>query len=270
MALQQWCASESVPVPQIGNHVAELEKELHASTSASVCKALHTSWQELQAGHTELSEQWAQVALDYSWERLNMGNWEDVGVEWRKVYATAALLKALGLARTGETERALETLDRGILLGAPILDSALHKFASSLTLRIATDNKSSATDSEDKELCRSTPSREATSKKIVFRNYKPLGGPAGKKKPRVEIDVHDLVSRTANVPLVDPVRRIPLVYLPPLEVFRQNYMLPHTPVVISGALDTWPAYSARKWRYIAMTSSFWLTANSFDANFHLF
>ena len=254
MAALHWCASGALSLAleaQISHHVEELEKQLHSSVSASVCKALRASWRELQAGNTGLSGQWTQVALDYSWERLNMGHWEDVSVEWREVYATAALLKALGQARSGEAKRAMEILDRGILLGAPVLDSALHKFASSLTLTMRTDSKASLTGSTGDEKAKSSAK---AGKRIVFRNYKPLGGPISEdpvenKKPRVEINVHDLVSRTANVPLVDPQCRVPLVYLPPLDVFRQNYMIPHTPVVISGVLDTWPAYSARKWRW---------------------
>ena len=258
MALQ-WSASGCVSgavEAQISRHVEDLGRNLRASTSTSVCKALHTSWRELGSGNAALSGQWAQVALDYSWEQLNLGIWAEVSVEWRRVYATAALLKALGLARAGEAERALETLDRGVLLGAPILDSALHKFASSLSASLhAHSSSTSALDGEPDTELSSTATRRASksAKRIVFRNYKPLGGstnekPVETKRPRVEINVHDLASRTANVPLIDPRQRIPLVNLPPLDVFRQNHMITHTPVVISGALDTWPAYSARKWR----------------------
>ena len=241
---------------QISHHLEELEKKLVSTASASVCKALQASWRELQAGNTGLSGQWAQVALDYSWERLNMGNWEDVSLEWRQVYATAALLKALGLVRGGETKAAMETLDRGILLGAPVLDSALHKLASSLTLSMGAANSSGTCSDGDASTELTSPNSSVkTGKKIFFRNYKPISGPINfdapveKKKLKVETNVHDLVLRTANVPLIDPQCRIPVIYLPPLSVFREKYMIPHTPVVISGVLDTWPAYSARKWRY---------------------
>ena len=252
---------ESVPTVQITRHLEDLGVRLKHATSPSVCRALNTSWQDLQAGLTAPSRQWAQVALDYSWEQLNMGNWEDVSVVWREVYTTAALLKALALLREGESRKALEELDRGILLGAPILDSALHSLAASFTAKSHMDYGNSATAAsssraEESIVSGCEPGAKGGRKKIVFRNYKPLREcketvfSDETKRPRLGVDVHDLASRTANVPVIDPDHRIPLAYLPSLETFHLKYMLAKTPVVISGAMDTWPAYSARKWRYV--------------------
>lgn len=257
-------------VEKITRHVESLGENLPHPTSPSVCKALRVSWQDLESGKVAQSQQWAQVALDYSWEQLNMGNWKDVSLSWREVYATAALLKALGLVKAGESQRALEELDRGILLGAPILDSALHSFATCLTASMHGNSTlpTASTTSDNISEKRTGLDDDVTQKggaivsargkrKIVFRNYRPLREysdqtPQSKcdmvKKPRLEVDVHDLASRTRNVPLVDPRYRISLTYLPSLEAFHQNYMNTKTPVVISGAMDTWPAYSARKWR----------------------
>ena len=254
-----WTSSGRISAARIHRHIEGLANKLEQGSSQSVLKAIQNSWQELESGNVVTSRQWCQMALDYSWEQLNMGNWEDVGPVWREVYSTAALLKALGLAREGENGKALETLDRGILLGAPILDSALHSLATFLTASIHSENRS--TPATKQSMGRSEISRGGK-RKIVFRNYKPINSDGEKgvfhleslKRPSTGINVHDLASRTANVPLVNPDHRIPLVYLPSLEVFRQNYMSSHTPVVISGALDTWPAYSARKWRYTYSTS----------------
>ena len=240
-------------------HLEQLERDLQAPTSESICKALSTAWRELGAGNDVSSGQWAQVALDYSWEQLNTGHWEDASVEWRRVYATAALVKAVGLEKAGEPVRALEVLDRGIMLGAPILDLALHRLASSLTLSGASHRHTECASAGKGLSGTAGGQREGEShkraKKIIFRNYKPISestdheNSVQMKKPRVDIDVYDLVSRTANVPLINPQCRVPLKYLPPLDVFRESYMLTRTPIVISGALDTWPAYSARKWRW---------------------
>ena len=249
----------TVKAAEITRHLEGLGGRLKHATSPSVCRALDTSWQDLRAGRTAPSRQWAQVALDYSWEQLNMGNWEDVSVVWREVYATAALLKALALLREGESQKALEELDRGILLGAPILDSALHSLAASLTTKSHMNYDDSTTAAscsraEESVVSDCRPGAKGGRKKIIFRNYKPLRDSEETvysdetKRPRMGVDVHDLASRTANVPVVDQEHRIPLTYLPSLETFRLKYMLTKTPVVISGAMDTWPAYSARKWR----------------------
>ena len=254
-----WSTSE-LSEAKMTDHLEDLGRNLHSPTSRSVCKALGSSWRELRSGNAALSgRRWAEVVLEYSWEQLNTGHWEDVSVRWREVHATAALLRAVGLERAGETRRALEVLDRGILLGAPVLDSALHRFASFLAHNKATssslDTSAGCCDSD------MPPKSEAVvsgkrGRKIVFRNYKPLTASSTQETPvqvkRLKINVHDLVSRMAKVPLIDPQCRIPLVYLPSLEVFREKHMLTHTPVVISGALDTWPAYSARKWRWASI------------------
>lgn len=241
------------------HHMETIRRKLQHPCSESVCMALKTSWQQLQSGDTLHSKQWAQVALDYAWERLNTGSWKDVSVAWREVYSTAALLKAACLVKDGRMQEALVELDKGILLGAPILDSALHSLAAALTTDMQTSALAAAVDgstsmTSDTSAPDMTVSSPQGKKKIVFKNYKhfkesdehiPL---RDSKRPKMEVDVHDLASRTANVPLIDPAYRLPLVYLPSLETFYQRYMLPSTPVVMSGVMDEWPAYSARKWR----------------------
>lgn len=42
----------------------------------------------------------ADVVLNFTWERLNTGNWKDVPIVWRKIYSAASILKALILAKT--------------------------------------------------------------------------------------------------------------------------------------------------------------------------
>lgn len=250
------------------HHVETIRSKLQHPCSESVCKALKTSWQQLQSGNLLHSKHWAQVALDYAWERLNTGSWKDVSIVWREVYSTAALLKAACLVKDGEMQGALVELDRGILLGAPILDSALHSLAATLTANVQISSLSATADGTTSMTSHTTAtgisirtdmtvkdiSLSQGKKKIVFKNYKHFKesdetiSPRDSKRPRMEVDVHDLASRTANVPLVDPAHRLPLVYLPSLETFHQRYMLSSTPVVMSGVMDEWPAYSARKWR----------------------
>ena len=265
----------STRTTDMAQHVENLQRRLQCPTSVSVCGALRLSWEQLQSCNTGPSQQWAQVAVDYAWEKLNTGSWKDVSVVWREVFSTAVLLKTLCLVRSGETQRALVELDRGILLGAPIFDSALQALATAL----ATDmhmNPHSATEAEGKTgittnctdwdvslkldsspIDKTTDISSGRRKKIAFRNYKRFkesgdsnesmfGGES--KKVKVGVDIHNLASRTANVPVIDPARRIPLVCLPSLETFHRNNMLSSTPVVMSGVMDDWPAYSARKWR----------------------
>lgn len=228
-------------------------KRLQDSTSQSLCTALQTSWHQLQSGNIVSSKWWARVALDYSWEQLNTGNWEDVRVVWREVYSTAALLKALVLVKEDRLQNALKELDRGILLGAPILESILHSFAANLAATVNASSPSAANIPPERTGKKTSPLKGK--RKIIFKNYKQFKDDdddetksQSEHSKRPTIDVHDLVSRKVSVPLIDPAHRIPLVYLPSLESFYQHYILSARPVVLSGAIDSWPAYSARKWR----------------------
>ncbi len=76
-----------------------------------------------------LSLSLAQVTLDYSWEQLHCGHWKDVKSCWRQAYALASLSKALNLYLLGKGKEALVELDKGILLGAPVLRNSLHVVA---------------------------------------------------------------------------------------------------------------------------------------------
>ena len=47
-------------------------------------------------------------------------------------------------------------------------------------------------------------------------------------------------------------RKIPIVYCPNLESFINQYMTTSTPVILSGCMDQWPAYAAKKWRCVCV------------------
>ena len=106
-------------------------------------------------------------------------------VIWRELYSTCSFLKAVALVKKGEWQAALLELDKGILMGAPILDNALHSFARALTAEIQAcsteaapgepsisaivqQKRSSAT--QPQQSCGAVP-REGK-RQIVFRNYK--------------------------------------------------------------------------------------------------
>lgn len=97
----------------------------------------------MEIGAAAASLQWASVTADLSWEQLNVGDWKDASITWREVYAVSVLLKAMCLTRAGKRIEALALVDRGILLGAPVFERALHTFAEVLTREIQTSSPSS-------------------------------------------------------------------------------------------------------------------------------
>lgn len=260
----------------------------------SLCASLCNSWQKLSCdrlAHDDVTVaiQWAQVALDFSWEQLNTGNWKDVSVTWRKVYSVAALLKAMGLVQIREFQAALLELDRGILMGEPIFENALHTFATVLTAELQSEASGSKHCEEPEDVNRKTTMAQdrpltgnlaksdtlAHGRKVVFKNYKPfLDVACGVSKPsesKVTVDEEYRVKRPkteqqteksaalspdssaslrshSSVPFIDQSRKVQMVHCPSLEAFHQQYMLKASPVVITGGMDHWPAYSTRKWR----------------------
>ena len=258
----------------------------------SVCQAVSRSWHpiissyvgdtnSLRAGITSFRQTddmssllWAQIALDFTWRKLNSGNWKDVCVLWREAYATAALFKAMNLLSIGKLQEALVVVDKGILLGAPVFCDALKNFACTLTHEIqeicltssdnvyVCDNKSHKDTSHQQNVPQAMDvdygikeSSKSGIGKVVFRNYKAFHKTFSCDMVRTTIRAQScgsggspLSTDLSTVPLIDMSRRIAVVFYPSLEEFYHSYMISSTFVVISGAMDHWPAYAARKWR----------------------
>ena len=265
---------------QRSGEVAELLQSLGPAcgslSTTSLCQALEKSWDNLQlvatseklktdphgtethskdstvAGKVNNTEQasddslfWAQVAIDYAWEQLHTGYWADVHPTWGKAYALGALLKSLNLAlcggRKGRREEAIAELDKGLLLGVDVMENALQRLTDVLMARQSTVKGSRIG-------------------KVRFRNYKPSTDSVESHvcvKKSSESEQSRMTCDINVVPLIDMAKRIPVQYCPSLADFRESHMVPSVPVVLSGAMDHWPAYAEKKWRYIAETPLQW-------------
>ena len=270
----------------------EASASLTHATSHTLCQALNNAWsaisthetidassllavqggteddagcikQDVKVGKFPSSLFWAQVALNYSWEQLHSGHWKDVRLCWREAYALAALLKALSLRLEGKGEQALVEIDKGILMGAPIMNNSLHNVAAMLNkeltpdvmqdvgVAMASDVGGVSTTHFSSEVIEDGSTRRKIGK-VKLRSYKPIPD-SSEHKRRKPLSVSDppplpLTCEVSRLPLIDMARRIPVLHCPSLEEFYQRHMAGHVPVVISGALDHWPAYAERKWR----------------------
>ena len=270
---------ESGDVTELLKTILVSASDIHPSSN-SLCQALQNSWSGLTqnlspssptklptntrkgAGNYECTEEsndhhinipsskfWAQVALDYSWEQLHIGHWQDVKMFWRQAYALAALLKSLNLLIAGKKEDALHEIDKGILMGAPIINNSLCGIASMISREITLGGKN-----DDPDVTVVPSNSEGTVKKIGkvrFRNYEPSSDLSIEQKRKKSCDSPTRVKLTCDacdVPLIDMERRIPVINCPSLEDFYQDHMTPSVPVVISGAMDHWSSYAEKKWR----------------------
>lgn len=97
----------------------------------SVLKMLEQSRRHLYSDNTSTSQMFdAQVILDYSWEKLNMGTWRHVDKEWRRVYSYGCLFKVAALCRqdpsADDVLQAVRSCDMALLMGASIMDNVLQ------------------------------------------------------------------------------------------------------------------------------------------------
>lgn len=262
---------------QSSGAVLELLHNMEASvpsshpSSSSLCQSLSKAWATLpipstppalperqtdgssEAGEVKKcksSEFWAQIALDYSWEHLHSGYWQDVKLFWRKAYSLAALLKTFNLVLQGKDQEALVETDKGILMGAPIINHSLHHIATLLRKRLVQTEGDEVIDPasiEDNQLTRRIG-------KVKFRNYTPSLSSTDKKRKIFDSagTKTEYIGCTScdikDIPLVDMERRLPTVHCPSLEEFYKHHMTCSVPLVISGAMDHWPAYAQKKWK----------------------
>ena len=318
MSALQWIREFSAKTGKSGalpSLLLTLEQDLDLPCSSSVFLALTSSWQTLSLENEPASVgshitdydaalNWAEIAVDFVWEQLNMGHWKDVGITLRETFAVASLFKGLCLVHVGKQLEALNAVDRGILLGAPILENSLHSFARALTADSHCGTSAEDTSKSLEQIHSTSPdihiNRHGTElltakpppckKKIAFRNYRQFQSLAPQEtnllnapscnihtdpdsetltssKRRKKSSTHSAATfcgspndvnqddqiQTAIPPCIRDSRnvngslKIPQIYCPTLETFHQSFMSSETPVVLTGVLDVWPAYAARKW-----------------------
>lgn len=157
--------------------------------------------------------QMSQTIIDYSWEKLNVGTWKDVDKEWRRVFSYGCLFKAVCLCKDGSAFReAIETCDKGLLMGMAIMDNILIR----LVKVLQNHNKPKKRSLED------------------------VGSHQNSCHKRLQV----------ALPLIKEIQtgmEVPRVHCPSLERFRAQHLIPHKPVILQGIVDHWPAVKDSKW-----------------------
>ncbi|XP_023572018.1 jmjC domain-containing protein 5 isoform X2 [Octodon degus] len=155
----------------------------------------------------------SEAVLDYAWERLNTGPWQDVDKAWRQVYAFGCLLKALCLCQPPReptaVAAALRVCDMGLLMGAAILGDILIRVVAVLQAHLVSGKRPDC-----------SPGQEL---------------PSLKKAKRDHVSAPDMRSE----------RAVPRLRCPSLQHFRKYFLLPGRPVVLEGVADHWPCM--KKW-----------------------
>ncbi|XP_070340757.1 bifunctional peptidase and arginyl-hydroxylase JMJD5 isoform X3 [Equus asinus] len=191
----------------------ELKLDLSEKVERSVVMLLQEATELFYGGRRSECLQTSEAVLDYSWEKLNTGPWQDVDKDWRRVYAFGCLLKAACLCEASEdattVAAALKICDMGLLMGAAILGDILIKVAAILQTHL---------------LSRKRPAQGPTQEQ-----------PSTKKARNEHVSIPDMKSE----------RTVPRLHCPSLQYFRKHFLVPERPVILEGVADHWPCM--KKW-----------------------
>lgn len=162
--------------------------------------------------------------LDYIWEKLNTGHWKDVDINWRYMYSVVTVMKGFSQAAlflNGEgvlRQTVIKTCDMGLLMGAPIFNNILARLIS-LIQKISNE-------------------AQGNIEGVIMGGSPDDSEISVQKKPRIEhpcsfsLNVNCLIQRCE---------------CPSLMKFQKEFFNCKCPVIITGAMDHWPARSSRFW-----------------------
>ncbi|XP_053392353.1 lysine-specific demethylase 8-like [Mercenaria mercenaria] len=179
-----------------------------------------------------------KIMLDFIWEQLNQGHWKDVDISWRYAYTIVSVVKALSeyaLLRRGDNsftfDQIMKSCDMGLLMGAPVKDNILARLCSNLREDYQKITKSNF--DENQQHGNST-----------IKESKPT------PDSKIDIDVAVKRPKLMQEELVESITAetsINKISCPSIETFRRLYYAAETPVIITDAMEGWPALGNRKW-----------------------
>ncbi|XP_052817438.1 lysine-specific demethylase 8-like [Mya arenaria] len=192
--------------------------------------------------------------LDIVWEKLNTGHWKDVIISWRHAYTIISVCKASSeycqlIEEEGDVsfQMVMKSCDMGLLMGAPVCDNILASLSSFLQ-HVYQCKVQGQSDEKN------------ASSKLAFECRKRKKGEFMEDKNEEQVtdinnDTHetDLKKYKRNTrsegleSRMDPEKIIQRIACPSMEHFMTHFRSSETPVIITGAMDGWPAMSSRKW-----------------------
>ncbi|CAF4933202.1 unnamed protein product, partial [Rotaria sp. Silwood1] len=168
---------------------------------------------------------YVKIVLEYSWEKLNTGIWQNVKDAYRYLYAYACYIDVLVDCKIliennthDNYQDIIKKCDLGILLGGPILEKQFNDLISIINQNFKnTQDEESSTDFHSPKRIRLDANNEND-------NFNWM--------PRPIIDLTKVVER---------------IHCPSIEQFLTCYMKTKKPVILTGCIDHWPALS--KWSF---------------------
>jgi hypothetical protein len=218
---------------------------------------LQTRISQATANWKECAE-FAKAVCDLAWDRLHTSNWKTVDDCWRRLFGVCKLVLALAsMSATNSTATTSDTLRNGDRITEPVIDATvreldyvvimsvpeLAEFAKQMINRLELELEESKSnsndndnDNDDNNKRRKTDTATSTSSSFSLLGAVGRGG--------IPFDVPRTLFRNTT-----PIQR---VHCPSLLDFESLYHEKSVPVIITGAIDHWPALNEHRWhRYDA-------------------
>ncbi|CBJ29518.1 conserved unknown protein [Ectocarpus siliculosus] len=193
--------------------------------------------QHLEEGRWTRCHEVALKAREYAWEQLHSGkSWQTVAKVHRDAYGVSGTLVAIATYISGEAD-SLDNAVYALDLVAMMAGGRFQGVANTFVEAMEADSFSKTDLAPPRVGAAQSPSSGVAP--VATRAASVPDGVRPKKAKR------DRSMATGRPGSGGGIRRI---IMPPLDVFRRDYMQAETPVILSGVLDGWPAMGAsRSW-----------------------
>ena len=164
--------------------------------------------------------------MEYAWEQLHYGDWQDVDPKWRQLYGRSALVVARARLAEGRAAEALRTCDLILMLGGPGFATAIADTVAECERALSCSDVSIG-----------APAADSSASHVAAAAAPPVA--ATSPPPNLKRKRNQATSRASQL-----VRRVLS-----LRAFRTEHMRPSLPVVLGGVLSEWPALE--RWNGLA-------------------
>ena len=187
---------------------------------------------------------------EVTWEQLHLGHWKNVAMEWRELYGYAQFMKALCETWLGDRKAAIKTLDLALMMGGPTLSDVINEL-----IQVIDEDRDKEKSSSSKRKNRERSGGEEENDESIGEEQDSNDSDddyVSEEEEGVEEAVREGKQREELPRIVKEMRPefgIPRISAPSMEKFLTQYMMPRTPVILEGVLDSWPAFADPKRRW---------------------
>ncbi|CDW53161.1 lysine specific demethylase 8 [Trichuris trichiura] len=234
MGLQEWLLAGQ-------NNEKQWTEELDpAVVSYWVISVLHKAFEALRSKDYLTTQKLCKFLLDIAWEKFNIGHWSEVNICWRQLHTLVTYVQTMYLWAVGSLKEAMQSCDKGLILGAPLRQFSLTTIATEIHAELSAVEPCSLPSK-----CSSTT---RNLDKITIMLYgRNLIIQIGEKVRNFKFCIFTVVDQANFCFGINLRAEVKRIHCPSMTQFDREYLhsVQQKPVVIEGALDCWPAF--QKW-----------------------